>query len=89
MVSVSDKRPKLVVGFAAETEKVVEHAKEKRKRKGADWIVANDISGNVMGGDANAVHIVTKQGVESLPEMAKGDVAMAIVERIADALSAS
>ena len=89
MVSVSDKRPKLVVGFAAETEKVVEHAKEKRKRKGADWIVANDVSGNVMGGDANAVHIVTKQGVESLPEMAKGDVAMAIVERIADALSAS
>ncbi|MFN3515547.1 MAG: bifunctional phosphopantothenoylcysteine decarboxylase/phosphopantothenate--cysteine ligase CoaBC [Novosphingobium sp.] len=89
MVSVSDKRPKLVVGFAAETENVVEHAKEKRKRKGADWIVANDVSGNVMGGDANAVHIVTKQGVESLPEMAKGDVAMAIVERIADALSAS
>jgi phosphopantothenoylcysteine decarboxylase/phosphopantothenate--cysteine ligase len=89
MVSVSDKRPKLVVGFAAETEKVVEHAKEKRKRKGADWIVANDVSGTVMGGDANAVHIVTKQGVESLPEMAKGDVAMAIVERIADALSAS
>ena len=89
MVSVSDKRPKLVVGFAAETEKVVEHAKEKRKRKGADWIVANDVSGTVMGGDANAVHIVTQQGVESLPEMAKGDVAMAIVERIADALSAS
>lgn len=89
MVSVSDKRPKLVVGFAAETEKVVEHAKEKRKRKGADWIVANDVSGDVMGGDANAVHIVTKQGVESLPEMAKGDVAMAIVERIADALAAS
>jgi phosphopantothenoylcysteine decarboxylase/phosphopantothenate--cysteine ligase len=87
MVAVSDKRPKLVVGFAAETEKVVEHAKEKRKRKGADWIIANDVSGDVMGGDLNAVHIVTKQGVEDLPEMAKGEIAMAIVQRIADALA--
>ena len=86
MVSVSDKRPKLVVGFAAETEKVVDHAKEKRKRKGADWIVANDVSGEVMGGDANAVHIITAKGVETLPEMAKNDVATAIVERIADEL---
>ncbi len=87
MVSVSDKRPKLVVGFAAETEKVVEHAKDKRKRKGADWIIANDVSGSVMGGDANLVHIITPKGVENLPEMAKGDVAMAIVQRIADALA--
>ena len=86
MVSVSDKRPKLVVGFAAETEKVIEHATEKRKRKGADWIVANDVSGDVMGGNINAVHIVTAQGVESLPEMPKDDVARALVERIADAL---
>ena len=85
-VSASDKRPKLVVGFAAETEKVIEHATEKRKRKGADWIVANDVSGDVMGGNANAVHIVTAQGVESLPEMPKDDVARALVERIADAL---
>lgn len=87
MVAVSDKRPKLVVGFAAETEKVVEHAKEKRKRKGADWIIANDVSGDVMGGDANAVHIITPKGVEDLPEMAKGEIAMAIVQRIADALA--
>ncbi len=86
IVSVSDKRPKLVVGFAAETEKVLEHAKEKRKRKGADWIVANDVSGDVMGGDANLVHIVTAKTVETLPEMAKDDVAQALVERIADAL---
>jgi phosphopantothenoylcysteine decarboxylase/phosphopantothenate--cysteine ligase len=85
-VSVHEKRPKLVVGFAAETEKVVEHAREKRKRKGADWIVANDVSGDVMGGNANAVHIVTGEGVESLPEMPKDDVAAALVERIADAL---
>jgi phosphopantothenoylcysteine decarboxylase / phosphopantothenate---cysteine ligase len=87
MVGVSDRRPKLVIGFAAETEKVIEHAKDKRKRKGADWIIANDVSGSVMGGDANLVHIITPKGVENLPEMAKGDVAMAIVQRIADALA--
>ena len=86
MVAVSDKRPKLVIGFAAETEKVVEHAKDKRKRKGADWIIANDVSGDVMGGDVNAVHIITAKGVEDLPEMAKDGVAAAIVERIAGAL---
>ena len=90
MVAVSDKRPKLVVGFAAETEKVLENAKDKRKRKGADWIVANDVSGpsgqSVMGGEVNAVHIITAKAVETLPEMAKADVANALVERIADAL---
>ena len=86
MVAVSDQRPKLVVGFAAETEKVLENAKDKRKRKGADWIIANDVSGNVMGGEVNAVHIITAKTVETLPEMAKGDVANALVERIAGAL---
>ena len=90
MVSVSDQRPKLVVGFAAETEQVLENAKEKRKRKGADWIVANDVSGptgkGVMGGERNAVHIVTAKTVESLPEMAKDEVAKLLIERIADAL---
>jgi phosphopantothenoylcysteine decarboxylase/phosphopantothenate--cysteine ligase len=89
MVGVSDKRPKLVVGFAAETEKVIDHAMDKRKRKGADWIVANDVSGGVMGGEANAVHIISEAGVESLPEMPKDDVAAALVERIADALAQS
>jgi phosphopantothenoylcysteine decarboxylase/phosphopantothenate--cysteine ligase len=93
MVSVSDKRPKLVIGFAAETEKVIENAKDKRKRKGADWIIANDVSvkkgKSVMGGDANAVHIVTAKGVEDLPEMAKDQVAHAIAQRIADALAPS
>ncbi len=88
MVSVSDKRPKLVVGFAAETEKVLEHAKDKRKRKGADWIVANDVSGSVMGGDMNLVHIVSSKGVDHLPELPKDEVAVALVERIADALNA-
>ena len=86
MVAVSDKRPKLVVGFAAETEKVLENAKDKRKRKGADWIVANDVSGDVMGGEVNAVHIITAKTVETLPEMAKDDVATVLIERIADAL---
>ena len=80
-------RPRLVVGFAAETEDVLSNAIEKRKRKGADWIVANDVSGDVMGGAANTVHIVTAQGVESLPEMAKERVAMALAERIAEALN--
>jgi phosphopantothenoylcysteine decarboxylase/phosphopantothenate--cysteine ligase len=86
MVATTSNRPKLVIGFAAETEKVVEHAKDKRKRKGADWIVANDVSGEVMGGDVNLVHIITAKSVEELPEMPKDGVAQALVERIADAL---
>ncbi len=86
-------RPKLLVGFAAETDKVIQHASDKRKRKGADWIVANDVSfdasgRSVMGGATNTVHIVTSDGVEDLPLMAKEDVAMALVERIANALAA-
>ncbi|MFM2300665.1 MAG: bifunctional phosphopantothenoylcysteine decarboxylase/phosphopantothenate--cysteine ligase CoaBC [Pseudomonadota bacterium] len=84
-VASGAQRPPLVIGFAAETERVIEHATAKLARKGADWIVANDVSGDVMGGNANAVHIVTPQGVESLPEMPKDDVATALVERIADA----
>ncbi|MCJ2188735.1 phosphopantothenoylcysteine decarboxylase domain-containing protein [Novosphingobium beihaiensis] len=80
-------RPPLLIGFAAETEHVVEHAREKRKRKGADWIIANDVSGDVMGGDANAVHIVRGDGVFSLPEMPKEDVARILVERMADAFA--
>lgn len=87
MVAVSDKRPRLVVGFAAETERVLDHAQEKRKRKGADWIVANDVSGDVMGGEVNAVHIVSSQGIEHLPEMPKDQVAAALVERIANAIN--
>ena len=85
-VAVGDDRPQLVIGFAAETEKVIDHAKTKRKRKAADWIIANDVSGDVMGGDDNLVHIISESGVESLEEMPKLDVAMALAERIADAL---
>ena len=61
--------------------------KEKRKRKGADWIIANDVSGDVMGGAANKVNIVTPKGIEDLPEMPKEEVGRAIVERIALALA--
>lgn len=86
-IAAATDRPRLVVGFAAETEDVVDNAKKKRKRKAADWIVANDVSGNVMGGDTNRVHIVNEDGVESLEEMPKLEVAMALVQRMADALA--
>ena len=76
-------RPRLVVGFAAETEQVVEHAIAKRARKGCDWILANDVSGDVMGGDANRIHLVTEAGVEDWPEMAKAEVATRLAARIA------
>ena len=86
-LAASPQRPRLLVGFAAETEKVIDHATEKLRRKGVDWIVANDVSGDVMGGSLNRVHIVTAQGVEDLPEMPKDRVADALVERIADAFA--
>jgi phosphopantothenoylcysteine decarboxylase/phosphopantothenate--cysteine ligase len=70
-------RPPLVIGFAAETENVVENARAKRKAKGANWIVANDVSPGtgVMGGDRNAVHVVMAERVESWPELDKVEVA--------------
>ncbi|TCZ59731.1 bifunctional phosphopantothenoylcysteine decarboxylase/phosphopantothenate--cysteine ligase CoaBC [Roseicella aquatilis] len=80
-------RPGLVVGFAAETERVVQHATEKRLRKGCDWIVANDVSGGVMGGERNAVHIVTAEGVEDWPELPKAAVAERLALRIAQTLA--
>jgi phosphopantothenoylcysteine decarboxylase/phosphopantothenate--cysteine ligase len=80
------RRPQLLIGFAAETERVVEHATAKRTRKGADWIVANDVSGDVMGGDANTIHLVTASGVESWERLPKPDVARRLAQRIADAL---
>jgi phosphopantothenoylcysteine decarboxylase/phosphopantothenate--cysteine ligase len=82
-------RPPLVVGFAAETEDVIEHAREKRRRKGCDWIVANDVSPQtgIMGGDSNTVHLVSSAGVESWPPQSKDEVARRIVARIAAALA--
>jgi phosphopantothenoylcysteine decarboxylase/phosphopantothenate--cysteine ligase len=78
-----------VIGFAAETERIVEHAKEKRARKGCDWIVANDVSAatGVMGGDRNSVHLVTARGVECWPPQSKQEVARALVLRIAETLA--
>ena len=83
------RRPKLVIGFAAETEHLIENAKAKFARKGCDWIVANDVSpaSGVMGGDRNTVHLLTRQdgeiSVDSWPVMTKEQVAAELVARIA------
>ena len=81
-------RPGLVVGFAAETDDVLAHARAKRLRKGCDWIVANDVSPGtgIMGGAENAVTLVTKEGEESWPRMGKDAVARQLAARIAAAL---
>jgi phosphopantothenoylcysteine decarboxylase/phosphopantothenate--cysteine ligase len=82
-------RPRLVVGFAAETENVVDNARGKRARKGADWIVANDVSAasGVLGGADNEVHLVTAAGVEDWPALPKTEVARRLVQRVAAALA--
>jgi phosphopantothenoylcysteine decarboxylase/phosphopantothenate--cysteine ligase len=79
------KRPMLVVGFAAETENLVANAIDKRKRKGCDWIVANDVStaAGTFGGERNTVHLISAEGVEDWPTMAKDDVALRLAGRIA------
>jgi phosphopantothenoylcysteine decarboxylase/phosphopantothenate--cysteine ligase len=85
-LGASPQRPRLLVGFAAETERVVAQAIAKREAKNADWIVANDVSGDVMGGHRNRVHLVTGEGVEDWPETSKQDVARHLVARVAQAL---
>ena len=80
-------RPRLLIGFAAETEKIVEHAQAKLAKKGCDWIIANDVSGDVMGGENNAFHIVTKDGVDSWNESPKDVMARKLMEKVADALA--
>ena len=85
-LGISEQRPRLLVGFAAETENVVEQAIEKRRAKKADWVVANDVSGDVMGGHSNRVHLITDNGVEDWPEAAKEEVARRLIARIAEAL---
>jgi len=82
-------RPGLLIGFAAETEKIIEHAQAKLAKKGCDWIVANDVSGDVMGGANNAFHIVNKDGVESWPDSPKDVIARKLMERVAHALAQS
>lgn len=87
-VSQGAMRPRLVIGFAAETERVVEHATAKRLRKGCDWIVANDVSpaAGIMGGVENAVTVISDAGAEVWPRMAKAAVARKLAEKIAEAL---
>jgi len=82
-------RPDLVIGFAAETENVVDNATQKRRAKGADWIVANDVSAEtgIMGGDRTRVHLVTGAGVEDWPPMTKDEMAARLLARAAEALS--
>ena len=86
-LGANERRPRLLVGFAAETESVVEHAIGKQVSKRADWIVANDVSGDVMGGHRNRVHLVTADGVEDWPEASKAEVARRLVARVADVLN--
>ncbi len=83
-LALSGRRPRLLIGFAAETERVVENARAKLERKGCDWIVANDVSGDVMGGDSNQVHLVTASGVEHWERLSKREVARRLAERIAE-----
>jgi phosphopantothenoylcysteine decarboxylase/phosphopantothenate--cysteine ligase len=81
-------RPRLVVGFAAETDDVLDHAQAKRTRKGCDWIVANDVrpETGIMGGELNEVRLVTASGVEAWPRLPKSEVAGRLAHRIAEAL---
>jgi phosphopantothenoylcysteine decarboxylase / phosphopantothenate---cysteine ligase len=90
-VAAGAPRPRLVVGFAAETSEVVDNAALKRRRKGCDWIVANDVSATTgtFGGDCNTVHLISEAGVESWSPMTKHAVAERLAERIATALGAA
>jgi phosphopantothenoylcysteine decarboxylase/phosphopantothenate--cysteine ligase len=83
-------RPDLAIGFAAETENVIANAMAKRRAKGADWIVANDVSPatGIMGGDRTTVHLVTAAGIEDWPPMSKDEMAARLLARAAEALSA-
>ena len=86
-VAANPKRPELLIGFAAETNDVVENARKKRKSKGVDWIVANDVSGDVMGGDNNQVHLVKEGKVEHWEPMTKQDVATRLIQEVAEKLN--
>jgi phosphopantothenoylcysteine decarboxylase/phosphopantothenate--cysteine ligase len=82
-------RPRLVVGFAAETEQLESHARDKLARKGCDWIVANDVTRpGVLGGEENAVTLITRDGAEPWPRATKAEVAARLAARVAEALGA-
>jgi phosphopantothenoylcysteine decarboxylase/phosphopantothenate--cysteine ligase len=89
--TAENRRPRLVVGFAAETESVVDNARAKLARKGCDWILANDVSPatGTFGGDQNTGHLVSSDGVEDWPTGTKASVAERLAERLADALEAA
>ncbi|VAV93940.1 Phosphopantothenoylcysteine decarboxylase / Phosphopantothenoylcysteine synthetase, partial [hydrothermal vent metagenome] len=80
------KRPQLVIGFAAETENIIQHATAKLARKQCDWMIANDVSGDVMGGEHNQVSILRGQQVENWPDMSKQQTAKRLADAIADTL---
>ena len=85
LAHAGNRRPRLVVGFAAETDKVIEHAKAKRAKKGCDWILANDVAAasGVFGGERNTVHLIDENGVEDWPSLSKRDVGERLAQRIA------
>ncbi|HMH64118.1 MAG TPA: bifunctional phosphopantothenoylcysteine decarboxylase/phosphopantothenate--cysteine ligase CoaBC [Rhizomicrobium sp.] len=85
-IAQSAHRPRLLIGFAAETDDVVANAVAKRARKGADWIIANDVSGDVMGGDRNRIHLISEAGTEDWPDMTKSEVGAQLAARIAQKL---
>jgi phosphopantothenoylcysteine decarboxylase / phosphopantothenate---cysteine ligase len=89
IAQASTGRPPLVIGFAAETSDVTQNATAKLARKGCDWIVANDVSPEtgIMGGGENAVHLVTKAGIESWPLLSKEEVARRLAARVAETLA--
>ena len=88
-VCAAKSKPKLVVGFAAETQNVIENATAKRKRKGCDWILANDVSPHtgIMGGTENDVMLISESGAENWPRMGKDQVAERLAQKIADFLA--
>ncbi len=86
-ISNHDKRPPLVIGFAAETNNVLEHARAKLARKNCDWIVANDVSGDVMGGDENTMILLSAAGTDSWPKMSKQAAARKLAEKIAQSIT--
>jgi phosphopantothenoylcysteine decarboxylase/phosphopantothenate--cysteine ligase len=85
-LAADERRPALLIGFAAETGDTIAVAQAKRLAKGCDWMVANDVSGDVMGGDQNAVHLITHERVESWDRAPKEEVARRLATRIADAV---
>jgi phosphopantothenoylcysteine decarboxylase/phosphopantothenate--cysteine ligase len=87
-IAKSADRPPLLIGFAAETNDVIAHAEAKLAKKGCDWIVANDVAADPMGGESNRVHIVSKNGIDSWDRLPKAAVARKLMEKIADELDA-